>query len=156
MIRARNVDASSALRYIVFESTGALPALTGTLSAVMLGAWPFRQQGMANAKIVDVIISQATAGTAGTSWTVNVKKNGTTVLATNGVMALASGANAKVDAKAEAGAVPSGATRPVLKTDGTVLLTKGDVVSWDLTVSGTYTGAAPQVCVTVVIDPYPL
>lgn len=162
MIKTRNIDPASASRYFDIEFNGALPALTGTLAGICIGAFPFSQkvplrQGSAlpgaEAKIVDVILSQSTAGTAGTSWAANVKKNGTTIFATNGVLALASGANAVVDSLAEV-ALPTGATRPVLvATLATLLLKKGDVLSWDLTVTGTYTGAAPQISVQIVVDP---
>jgi hypothetical protein len=162
MIRTRNVDIVSPLRYKEIHFHDLLPALTGTLAGVMLGAWPYSSkvpfgQGTVlpgtSGKIVDVLLHQSTVGTAGTSWTANVKKNGTTIFATNGVLALASGANVAVDSRGEI-SLPTGATRPVLtSTLANLLLKKGDVLSWDLTVSGTYTGTAPFIGIVVVIDP---
>lgn len=155
MIRSRNIDPLSPQRYQIMEFSGALPALTGTLAGVMFGIWGFKQLNMANAKIVDVIVGQSTAGTAGTSWSVAIKKNTTAICSTAPVLALASGANAAMDCKGDL-ALPTGATRGMLKTDGSILIKKGDVIQYDLTVTGTYTGAAPQVYVGIIIDPYPL
>ncbi len=157
MIKARNVDPSSALRYINLTWEGALPALTGALNGILIGVYLFKQTLAAGvgARVVDIVVAQALAGTAGTSWSAAVKKNGTAIYSTAPVLALASGAYAAVDSKAEL-ALPTGATRGVLKTDSTILIKKGDVLSWDLTVTGTYTGAAPYCSVSLVIDPYPV
>lgn len=163
MIRARNVDIASPVRYKEIHFHDALPALTGSLAGIILGAWPYSSkvpfgQGTAlpgtSGTIVDVILHQSTAGTAGTSWTANIKKNGTTIFATNGVLALASGANAATDTRGEITPVPTGATRPVLTaTKANLLLKKGDILSWDLTVTGTYTGTAPFIGIIVLVDP---
>lgn len=162
MIKTRNIDPAAAARYVNLEWSGVLPALgAGTTTGWIIAPYGYdanalKQQAVVPglARVVDVVMAQSTAGTAGTSWTANVKKNGTTVFATNGVLALASGANVAIDTKAEL-ALPTGATRPVLLAapNATLLTKKGDVWSWDLTVTGTYTGAGPQVSLLVIIDP---
>ena len=140
MIKTRNIDPKSAARYTdSIHYHGALPALSGTSNAVGLGVWPYSQISKDQAfsltlpsfaKVVDVIISQPYAGTGGTSYTINILKNGTTMLTTNGAITQAAAAGA-VDAKGELANV-AGYTRPVLKTDSTVLLKKGDIITFVL------------------------
>jgi len=161
MIKARNIDPASAVRYVYLEMTF---QQTAAVTAWGVGCWPVSQavrtqSGVASTalqtlgKVVDVIIYQAAVGVGGTSVTCNILKNGTTIFTTNGVIALASGV-AAIDAKGEL-AVPTGATRPVLKTDSTVLCKKGDVFALTTTVTGTYT-TAPNLGIIVVVDPNPV
>lgn len=161
MIKARNIDPASANRYVYLEMTF---QQTAAVTAWGVGCWPVSQNvktqagvpstGLATlGKVVDVIVYQANVGVGGTSVTCNILKNGTTIFTTNPVMALASGVTA-IDTKGEL-AVPTGATRGVLKTDSTVLCKKGDVFALTTTVSGTYTGA-PALGIVVVIDPSPV
>lgn len=164
-IRARNMDLPSANRYVDFTFAGAMPTLTGTGVVTQIGVWPFGQRsppfgGAAIqsqyqfSRIVDIIVSQSLAGVGGTSFTVNVLKNGVTVLSTLGVVTLASGANQSTDVKGEL-ALPAGWTRMVLKTDSTILLKKGDNIEIQLVITGTYSTAA-QIAIAVIVDPNPV
>ena len=68
------------------------------------------------------------------------------------LMARTAGDNASVDAAGTI-SLPSGSTRPVLKTDSTVTLAKGDDLALNVTVSGTYSTTFPKVSVAVVTEP---
>jgi hypothetical protein len=165
MIKSRNLDPATAGRYVILEWAGPIPGLSPATYATAIGAYMFAEEVKTQsfsatlpgfAKIVDVVIAQANAGAGGTSVTFNVKKNGTTIFGTNGVFLLAAAANTAIDAKAEIATVTN-TTRPVLTTTvSNLLLKKGDVVSVDIVVAGTYTGTAPQFSVHVVVDPYPV
>lgn len=160
-IKARNVDVASALRYVYLEMTW---QNTAAVTTQAVGAWPVSQaiktqSGVGStalptySKVVDVILYQTNVGAGGTSVAANVLKNGTTIFTTNPVIALASGV-ASIDIKGEL-AVPTGATRGVLKTDATVSVKKGDVFGVTTTVTGTYT-TAPSLGIIIVVDPYPV
>jgi hypothetical protein len=156
MIRARNVDPASPLRYQVYSAL--VSSTTAITNALALDVWPFAMRSPigigslpSSAKIVDVIVAQSYVGAGGTSQTVTVLKNGTTIFTTAPVVALAGGV-AALDTLKEIATVPTGWTRGVLKTDATVQLAKGDILSITTTVSGGY-GTAPSIVVSVVIDP---
>jgi hypothetical protein len=156
-IRARNVDPLSPFRYI-YSMHGPFSG-TATLTGAMLDCYPVNQQrgatGQVGDKVVDILFSQGAAGVGGTSVTVTIKKNGTTICTTDAKLTLAGGANIAIDAKAEITPLPSGCIRPVLKSDSTIYLKKGDVLTADYTVSGSYS-TAPQMRVTLVVDPFPI
>jgi hypothetical protein len=132
-------DQRSPLRFIpLFVNVGGTSSVTGTLVGVAPGP----------GKIVDIQLGQAAVGVGGTSWTATVKKNGTAVCSTNGVVALASGANVSLNSSTDpdlgwtaALALPSGATRPILNVDSTVTVAKGDVITVDITNTGAYSTA---------------
>lgn len=164
MIRTKNIDPACGARYIVAGIDAWIPGTAAIANALAFFVWPFTGRSPydpsrtnANApfplsgKIVDIIIGQSYAGVGGTSYTVTLAKNGTAVCSTNAVVALAGGANAATDALG-ALTVPTGWTRPVLKTDSTIWVKKGDVLSLTTTVSGTYTTSA-NLSLIVLIDP---
>jgi hypothetical protein len=92
----------------------------------------------AGARLVDVIVYQWTAGVGGTSWTATVRNSaGTALLSTLSVLTLAAGAAIGVDAKAEM-SLPAGCTRPVLKTDTTVDVSKGSYIDILTSETGSY------------------
>lgn len=106
--------------------------------------WPYLARG----KITDVMVNQSVTGANGTSVTADVLKNGTSVLSTTAITVVA--ATAKVDA---AGDFAAGAnTAPVLKTDSTVLVNKGDLITVSLTLQGTYSTTFPTVAVGIAVD----
>jgi hypothetical protein len=106
----------------------------------------------AGARLVDVLVYQVAAGTVGTSWTLNVRNAaGTSLLTTTATLTLASGANQTTDAKG-AVALPSGWTRPVLKTDATVDIAKGGFLDIYTTETGAYT-VHPTGVVVLVFEP---
>lgn len=167
MIKSRNIDPASPARYV--ELAGPMTATTAAIvNAQPVFVWhmPARypvnlnqlqsaaaQVSTPGAKIVDVLFYQSFVGVGGTSQALTILKNGTTIFTTAPVIALASGA-AAIDT-AGVLAVPTGATRGVLKTDTTILLKKGDILSFTLAVTGTYT-TAPNVSFVVVVDPNPI
>ena len=144
-------DQRSPLRFIPMAATvGATSTTTGIVVGVVSGP----------GAIVDIQLGQAATGTGGTNWTATVKKNGTSVCTTDGVLALASGANKSVNSSTDpdlgwtaALALPTGATRPILKVDGTQLVAKGDLITVDITNSGAYSPAFSGT-VKVVINPW--
>lgn len=161
-IRARNFDYSSALGSQDAMHFHAAVTLTGT-GTNSLGIFPYSQRsppfgGTATqsqfARIVDVVAGQSQAGVGGTSYTYDIQKNGVSILSTLGGFTLAGGASIATDAKGELTA-PTGATRPVLKKDSTILIKKGDIFTVVFTVTGTYTTAA-QLTLTLVVDPDPV
>ena len=103
----------------------------------------------AGARLVDVLVYQVQAGTGGTSWSVTVRNAaGTGMLDTLPVATLASGANQVTDAKEEV-ALPSGWTRPVIKSDATPDVVKGGFIDVYCTEVGTYSPHAVGIVVLV-------
>lgn len=103
----------------------------------------------APARLVDVILYQVGAGVGGTSYTFDVKNAaGTSLLTTLAAVTLASGADKVTDAKGEI-ALPSGWTRPVLKTDTTVDVTKGTKLRIETVETGTYSTHATFIAVLI-------
>jgi hypothetical protein len=170
MIKTRNVDPASPMRYTELQGPN-ISTTAAITNAVPLFVWHFPARYPVNltaaaasfpqattpwVKIVDVIVYQAFAGVGGTSQTLNVFKNGTTIFATNPVVSLAGGANSAADS-AGVIALPSGYTRPVLTaTTANLLLKKGDVLTFTVpTVTGAYT-TAPNLSFVIVIDNNPV
>lgn len=145
-------DPRSPLKYVTCAvNVGATASATGV---VLCGV-------QAAGRIVDVQLYQAAVGVGGTSWSVALNKNGSAVTTTAGVLALASGTYKFVQTAASpdianglaAVALPSGATRPILSaTAATVTVARGDVLTVDVTNSGTYSTAFSGQ-VRVLIDP---
>jgi hypothetical protein len=107
---------------------------------------------VAGARLVDAIVYQVSAGTTGTSWTLNVRNAaGASVLTTTATITQAAGASIVVDAKAQIAAV-AGCTRPVIKTDGTEAITKGGFLDIYTTESGSYS-PHPVGVVVLVFQP---
>ncbi len=95
--------------------------------------WRFKTPGT----LVDLVCSQVSAGTGGTSVSFDIQKNGVSMLTTLGTITLAAGADKSVDLKREIAAV-SGCTRPVAKTFALIRVNKGDKITLISTESGTY------------------
>lgn len=142
-VTTRMISPASAARYVY--------TLTGSANAVANGnivsVWvPFA------GRLVDLIVYQQTAGVGGTSFTVDVKTaGGTSLLATLPVLTLASGADKLTDVKGGL-TLPSGWTRPVIKTDGTEVVTKGQRLVISTVETGSYSGH-PLFQVTLVYEP---
>lgn len=136
----------SPLRYVAHPVTF---STTANVTAQVIGACP-----VGGGVVKDVVLVQAAAGVGGTSWTAVPKKNGTAIASTDGVIALADGANKSVNTAAApiALAKPAGATRPVLKTDGTATCSGGDVLTVDITLTGSYSTAVTG-AVYLLIEP---
>lgn len=164
MIKTRNIDVASPARYvrIVWTGVGTLPVVAAGTPVYNMGVYPYAAEPKTQAfssslpsfgKIVDVVFGHAIAGTGGTSVVYNVKKNGTTIFTTNCTILPTAAAALSFDTKLELGsAVLTGVTRPVLKTDSTIYVKKGDIFSVDTTITGVYT-LNPAVSITLVIDP---
>lgn len=108
-------------------------AVTTTTTAIHLGVVE------AAGKVKDLFCAQQITGD-GTSWTVAIKKNGTTIMTTDAVVAAAGGTNKYVNtilSPLGTGTLPTGCTKPVLDPDQ-VSLALGDVLTADITVAGTY------------------
>jgi hypothetical protein len=106
----------------------------------------------APARLVDVIHYQVGAGVGGTSYTLDVKNAaGTSLLTTLSVATLASGADKVTDARGEI-ALPAGWTRPVLKTDTTVDVTKGTKLRIETVETGTFS-THPTFIVVLIFEP---
>lgn len=106
----------------------------------------------ADGRLVDVIVYQISAGTGGTSFTVDVKHpSGTSMLSTLPVITLASGADKVTDASGRL-ALPSGWTRPVVKTTADAQVTRGQRIQLATVETGTYS-AHPTIFVALVIEP---
>ena len=85
---------------------------TASISGAPVGVLP-----QANMRLVDVQISQASAGVGGTSWTATPKRNGTALVSTPGGFTLAAGATKATNVSGSpfgAIALPTGGTRPVI------------------------------------------
>jgi hypothetical protein len=144
VVTTSKISTASPARYYVYAS----PQVVASASTVIASTvYPFG----GGAKLVDVIAYQLTAGTTGTSWTINVRNAaGTSLLTTNATIPLSAGASAGIDVKGEM--TCSGCTRPVIKTDGTADVAKGGYVDIQLTESGSY-GTHPSVRVVLVFEP---
>jgi hypothetical protein len=122
-------------RYWVHTASG----LMGNSSVISYYVYPHDTP----ARLVDVVFTQTSAGVGGTSWTLNAQDlAGTSMFTTNVTGTLASGigtaaAPITVDSKGVL-ALPTGWTRPVLKTDSSVIFTKGRSFRIFATESGTY------------------
>ena len=131
------VIGKSPLRYIrqVFPFS-----TTASLTAQVMGMVP-----AGGAKLKEVNLLQAAAGVGGTSWKATPKVNGTALCSTDGVIALSDGANKAVNTGNVGGppsiAKPAGATRPVIKVDGTASAAGGAAVTVDITLTGVYSTA---------------
>lgn len=145
VVTTNKISTKTPARYYVYTHPQLLAA---NGSAVASTVYPF-----ARARLVDVIVYQAGAGVGGTSVTVNVRDNaGTSLLATNATITLAAGNHVGVDAKAEM-ALPAGCTRPVVKTDGGEVVTKGTYVDIYTTEVGAYS-THPSLRVVLVFESY--
>jgi hypothetical protein len=103
-------------------------------------------------RLVDVIVYQVSAGSVGTSWSVDVRNAaGTSVLSAVSVATQASGASQVTDALGNV-ALPSGWTRPAIKTDTTPNVTKGGFLDVYLTEVGSYS-SHPVAMVVLVFQP---
>lgn len=114
--------------------------------------WPYGR-----ARLVDIVIHQQGAGTVGTSWSVQVRKilgTYTTMLSTTSTALQSSGATAAtvIDAKGDM-ALPVGWTRPVIKTDGSEIVAKGDYLDVLTTESGSYS-VHPTAMVCIVFESF--
>lgn len=104
-------------------------------------------------ELVDVIAAQPVAGAGGTSLAIDFQKQKSNVamLATNAVLALASGAYAAVDARKKI-TKAAGDTYPVLSaTRANRRVKKGDQIVVTVTPTGTYSVTFPTVAVTILI-----
>jgi hypothetical protein len=131
---ASGMHAKSALRYHVQSYTF---STTAAITNATIGVCP-----PGGAVLRDVVLGQNAVGVGGTSWTATPKKNGTALVSTPGGFTLAAGTN-KATNVARAPVVlanPTGGTRPVLDA-AQVKCTGGEVISNDITLTGTYTGA---------------
>lgn len=139
------ISPGSPAHYVPMSSPLFLTAANGVTARFV---YPFA----GGARLVDMLVHQADAGVGGTSYTVDVKNvAGTSLLATLPVSTLASGASKGTDAKGDV-ALPSGWTRPVLKTDATVTVAKGDRLNVSTVETGTYSTHA-TVVVVLVFEP---
>jgi hypothetical protein len=110
--------------------------------------WPYSSP----ARLVDVIVNQTSAGTGGTSFTLDVRNAAaTSLLSTVATVTLASGAETITDAAGKL-ALPSGWTRPVLKADSTAGVVKGDVLRIFTAETGVYS-PHPFFVATLVFEP---
>jgi hypothetical protein len=134
---AGGVIGKSPLRYI---KQILLVTTTANVTGAPVGVVP-----PGGAKLKDVTIAQAAAGVGGTSWKATPKVAGTALLSTDPVLALSDGANKSVNVGNTGGppaiAKPAGATRGVIKVDGTAAAAGGAVVTVDIVLTGTYSTA---------------
>lgn len=106
----------------------------------------------AGAKLVDIVAYTYSVGVGGTSWSFSVRNAaGTSLLSTLGTMALADGAVA-MDTVGDI-PKPTNSTRPVLKTDSTVSVSKGSFIDVYATETGTYS-THPTAMVVLVFEPF--
>jgi hypothetical protein len=147
-LTARKADALSQLRSIKLHAAGASPAITASAVLIQMGIAP------CSGELVDVLIGQNVAGSAGgTSLAFDVKKGATSMLATAGVLTRAIGDNKALDSRGRLPAL-SGCTRPVIHgTKATRRVAKGDIITLTVTPTGTYSGSLPQPIATIVINP---
>lgn len=145
-IKTRSFDRRTPSRYISLhrEFTVANAAADNNRQAFV---WPFSAKG----KLVDIVAVLEVAGTI-TNLTVTPKKNNSAAAcATNGVLAVAAGVGAGIDAKAEM-ALPANSTRFVMHgTEANRTFSKGDRLTLDFAQSGTTTTGA-QVKIVAVFD----
>jgi hypothetical protein len=108
--------------------------------------WPYSAKG----KIVDIMAVLEVAGSI-TALTITPKKNNSAAIcSTNGVITVAAGVGAAIDAKAEM-TLPAGGTRFGLGAEANRTLSKGDRVTLDFAQSGVATTGA-QVKVHCVFE----
>lgn len=140
-----HISPSTASRYVYFTVT------SQTSNGSSISPYFVYPSGCGG-RLVDIVIQQRTAGTTGTSWTLDLRnKDATSLFVTAATGTQASGNYQSVDAKGEVD-LPSGWTRPVIKTDSTVSITKGTSLYLYVTESGSY-GTHPTLIVTLVFDP---
>jgi hypothetical protein len=140
----RHKPVTESARYVHFQWQGSTAA-TGT---VINHVYPYP----GGARLVDVIVHQNSVGVGGTSVAVDVKNvSAVTLLTTPLALTLASGANTVTDARGNL-ALPSGWTRPVIKTDATATVAEGARIQIATTETGTYS-SHPVVVVTLVFEP---
>jgi hypothetical protein len=140
----RQISPASPARYVYFQAYVTSVA-SGTLTSFV---YPYP----GGARLVDVVVSQVAAGTGGTSVAVDAKNAAVVSLLTTPLSAtLASGANVVTDARGNL-SLPSGWTRPVIKTDATPVVAQGASIQLVVTETGAYT-VHPVLSVTFVFDP---
>lgn len=144
LISSLRISRASPARYVAYSIPISATVANGTIHR---WCYPFS----APARLVDIVLEQVSAVVGGTSFTVDVKNAATTsLLTTLSVSTLASGNFKTVDAKGEL-ALPSGWTRPVLKTDSTVDIVKGGHVDIATVETGTYSTHA-TISVTLIFE----
>jgi hypothetical protein len=144
-IGVAELSASTPAHYVHLHTSALTVANGSTLFRVV---YPYAS----GARLVDLIIYQNSVGADGTSVSVDLRlADASSVLSALGVFTLASGANTVTDAKANI-ALPGGWTRPVLKTDTTVDISKGESVGVFTTETGVYT-AHPTMYAVLVFEP---
>lgn len=143
-VTTQKIDPRTAARYIIWTP----PAWT-----VANASYPATWVAPFNCRLVDVVVAQRTAGTVGTSWSLDVRlADGTTsMLSVVPVATLASGASKTTDVRGDL-TLPAGWTRPVVKTDATPDLAKGAVVHLYTTETGAYT-VHPGASVALIFEP---
>jgi hypothetical protein len=148
MIRTRNIDARTPARYVRYFNAWEFAASTNK-TGIPLGVCAARDGEV----IKNILVSTPVAGSAGgTSMAFTVKKNGTTVCATDAVLARSDGDNASVDVLGYV-TKPAGATKAVLSaTLSAITLAYGDDLSVDIALTGTYSGTFPKAVVTVITE----
>lgn len=145
VVSTSSISAASPARYVVWTSHRVLTAASGSIASY---AYPFA----GGARLVDAIFVQYTPGAGGTSWDGDIRKSdGTSLLTTKCTGTLASGSYKRTDAKGDLALQP-GWTRPVLKTDATVDVAKGDYLELHTTETGTYSTHA-TILVILVFEP---
>lgn len=145
-LSAKKAEKLSSLRHEVLEEKVVMTASAATKGYLQV---PYAGE------IVDVIVSQPVAGASGTSIATDIQKQkaNVAVLATNAVLALASGAYAAVDARKKI-TKAAGDTYPVLSaTKANRRVAKGDQLVVTVTPTGTYVTTFPTVLVQVLIAP---
>lgn len=147
-IKTRSFDRRTPSRYISLHREFTVANAASDLNRQAF-AWPFAAKG----KLVDIVAVLEVAGTI-TALTVTPKKNNSAAAcATNGILAVAAGVGAGIDAQGgkEMG-LPAGATRFVLHgTEANRTFSKGDRLTLDFAQSGTTTTGA-QVKIVAVFD----
>lgn len=129
-VSSLKISTASPARYITVYSASIAVVANGNASSVFV-PWA--------GTLVDVVFYQGAAGSGGTSYTVDIQKvDGASLLSTLGTIPQSTSADQRIDAKGELAAI-TGWTRPVIKTDGTGVLTKGTKLFIKTIESGTYT-----------------
>jgi hypothetical protein len=130
-VTTSKISRASPAHYVVLSS---LSSAVAAGVAVVRVVYPHA----APARLVDVIMYQLTAGVGGTSWTCDIQNSASaSLLSTVGVATLASGAAKVTDANGSL-SLPSGWTRPVIKTDGSEVVTEGTYLQVFTTETGSY------------------
>lgn len=149
MIRSRNVA------YNLESATAVAPAAAAAIAPFFINSFPFPVR----VKKVAFHVAEKGSG-AGTSYTVDVKKNGTTVLSTVPTLTIASitSYSTKFDTdKTIAATAPTGVSAlPVLSsTVSTITLGKGDVLELVVTPNGALATTSARIVATATIEYYP-